>query len=457
MNKNEILDRMTQICNQVDEHIDINSQERTNITYYKDLKFNKIGLGIENVYIVETPIKEGYENANNKEDINIFEIYDEEGNLIATVKPDGKICFVPEYLEKLKEIDEKYFEQLNFDDLDFEKPEELKENDVTMTKQELQERERNNIERKKESQEEEKDAEDKQEKDKELEDEKKQQAAEALGLETSEISSICTINPREKITDKYNLIDIMPEAEKYDEISIVYSSPNDKGHGNFTILGVSNTQTSKDEGVKSNTCTPLTSIEPIEGTSTEKDVISVNQDGTEVIEKQVQGLFRINSRGRTDGISVSIGNYGMMDVDYVSNVMDKEHRRATPIKTKGPENVRDSSSEVRENAGDSIEEVEREGRIFRAREEDGINVQSLDGIDTDQIDSGKMTLEELKSYITEKTIEQGEMSKDERREFITTEIKKSGLELTDGEIEQTTEEIQEKVLDESRFGDRNYR
>ena len=147
----------------------------------------------------------------------------------------------------------------------------------------------------------------------------------------------------------------------------------------------------------------------------------------------------------------------MMDVDYVSNVMDKEHRRATPIRTKGPENVRTPNSHVRENAGDSREELEKEGRIFRAKEEEGINPQTLDGIDTDQSDTGNMTLEELKEYIKEQTLEKGDMSKVETREFIKSEIAKSGLELSDGEIENTTNEIEEAVIDESRFETRGYR
>lgn len=455
--RNKVLDTMAQIGEQVDSHLDIESQERGNITYYSDFKFGNSGLGANNVYIVETPIKEEQKNGDKDKNRTIYEIYDEDCNLIATVTEDGKLHFTPEYLEELRQINPKYFEELNLDDLDFELPEELQEGDITMTKEELKERKEESLDRDKEgksekSQEQEKREEDEEEKEEDSEEEKKRQTAEALGIDVSEIKSMCTINPREKITDKYNLIDIMPEAEGYDEVSIVCSAPNDKSQGRFTMLGVS-----KDGETKKQVSTPLTSIEPVEGTSTAKNVISVNEDGTEVTEKQVQGLFRINSRGRNDGISVSIGNYGMMNVDYVSNVMDKEHRRATPIRTKGPENVRIPNAAVRENAGDSIEEVEREGRIFRAREEDGVDPQSLDGIDIDQADGGKMTLEELKEYIKEETLKQGEMSKADTREFIQSEISKSGLELSEGEIEHTTDEIEEKVIDESRFPSRNPR
>ncbi len=460
--KNEVLDTMAQIANQVDAHLDANYQERGNITYYSDFKFKGSGHGVENVYTVETPVRKERETGDNQEiNATIYEIYDESRNLIATVTEDGKIHFTAEYLEELREINPEYFEQLNLDDLDFELPEELKENDIVMTKEELREHERKQLDRDKEGRTQEegnrqkdnenKDKQEKEEKQATEEEEKREQVAEALGIDSSEIKSICTINPREKITDKHNLVDMMPEAEGYDEIMIAYGSANEKSHGQFTMLGVK-----KDEKTQNTTYTPLTSIEPVEGTSSGKDVISVNKDGTEVTEKQVKGLFRINSRGRNDGISVSIGNYGMMDVDYVSNVMDKEHRRATPIRTKGPENVRTANAEVRENAGDSIEEVKREGRIFRAKEKDGIDPQSLDGIDIDRADGGEMTLEELKAHITEKTLEQG-VSQTERREFIESEITQSGLELSEDEIEHTTNEIETRVIDESRFETRGSR
>lgn len=445
--KSEVLKTMLEIGREVDKHLDINVQERGNIVYYSDFEFGNSGLGIQDVYIVETPLKKEHKPGDNElENQTLYEIYDEDCNLIATVTEAGKIHFMPEYLEELKQINPQYFEQLKLEDINFEQPEELRDDDIVMTKTELEQHEKR-ISKKKEEK-----PKEKEEKEQETEEAKKEQTAKALGVDSKEIKSICTINPREKITDTDSLTDLMPEAKKYDEILIVCSSPNEQSHGRFTMVG-----TSRNEETGSTVSEPLTSIEPVEGTSTGKDVISVNEDGTEVTEKQVQGLFRINSRGRTDGISVSQGDYGMMDVDYVSNVMDKEHRRATPIRTKGPENVRTPNSHVRENAGDSREELEKEGRIFRAKEEEGINPQTLDGIDTDQSDTGNMTLEELKEYIKEQTLEKGDMSKVETREFIKSEIAKSGLELSDGEIENITDEIEEAVIDESRFETRGYR
>lgn len=447
--KREVLNIMLEIGKEVDKHLDINIQERGNITYYSDFEFGNSGLGIKDVYIVETPLKIKHKLGDNKpENKTIYEIYDEDCNLIATVTEAGKVHFMAEYLEELKQINPQYFEQLKLEDINFELPEELRDDDIIMTRAELEEQENS-----KQTESEKKKGKNKDKREEqETQEATKEQAAKALGINSKEIKSICTINPKEKITDTDSLTDIMPEAKKYDEISIVCSSPNEQSHGKFTMIGIS-----RNEQTGSTISEPLTSIEPVEGTSSGKDVISVNEDGTEVTEKQVQGLFIINSRERTDGISISQGDYGMMDVDYISNVMDKEHRRATPIRTNGPENVRTPTSYVRENAGDSKEEIEKEGRIFRAKEEDGIAPQTLDGIDTDKSDRGNMAIEELKEYIKEQTLEQGDMSKVDTREFIKSEITKSGLELSDDEIEQTTDEIEEAVIDESRFGTRGYK
>ena len=449
--KNKIIDHMNQIGKLVDSGLDADSQKRENTMYFKNFEFGNSGLAIKNVYIVEIKQKIQEKTADNpeknadkkeKEDnLTTYEIFDDNDKLIAMVSSEGKVQFVPEYLEQLKENYGEYFKQLELDDIDFELPKELKENDIVMTKAELDEREKNGLERNKEGKKEQK-----QEGDSEKEKEKREKTAEALNIDKDEIKAVSTINPSEKITDKYNLVDLMPEASKYASVSIVCSTPNEKSNGQFTILGV------KQDGTRE----PISSIEPVEGTTGNKNVISINEDGSKVEEKQVKGLLRINARNRDDGIAVSIGDYGMLNVDYVSNIMDKENRRSTPIRTMESENQRIPSAKVKENAGDSKEEVKQEGRIYRQKEEDGMDPQTLDGIDTDQMD-GKMTLEELKKQIVDKALEEGDMSRNEQKEFIEAEINKSGLELSEDEKQKTVEEINTEIVDESRFPDRNIR
>lgn len=464
--KNKIINHMNQIGKLVDSGLDADSQKRENTMYFRDFEFGNSGLAIKNVYIVEIKQKIQEKTADNpeknadkkekKDNLTTYEIFDDNDKLIAMVSSEGKVQFVPEYLEQLKENYGEYFKQLELDDIDFELPKELKENDIVMTKAKLDEREKNGLERNKEGKKEQKqegdsekekeEEEEEKEPDQETEEEKKEKTAKALNIDKDEIKAVSTINPSEKITDKYNLVDLMPEASKYASVSIVCSTPNEKSNGQFTILGV------KQDGTRE----PISSIEPVEGTTGNKNVISINEDGSKVEEKQVKGLLRINARNRDDGIAVSIGDYGMLNVDYVSNIMDKENRRSTPIRTMESENQRIPSAKVKENAGDSKEEVKQEGRIYRQKEEDGMDPQTLDGIDTDQMD-GKMTLEELKKQILDKALEEGDMSRNEQKEFIEAEINKSGLELSEDEKQKTVAEINTEIVDESRFPDRNIR
>ena len=448
--RNKIIYTMIEIGEIVDSELDASTQTREDIIYYDDFKFGKSGLAKKSVYVVKIDNQEQVENGENIEDneqnqFTTYKLYDKNQRLIATVSKDGKIHFTQEYLEQLRKIDGKYFEQLNLENTDFVLPEKLEEKDIAITRDELKEYENGRDSRELNGKT--KEGIKTEEKETETEEGKKQNTAEALGIKVEEIKSICTINPTEKITDKHNLIDLMPEAADYKEISIVYSNQNDKSNGQFTILGVT----------KDGTREQINSIESIEGTTSSKNVISVDENGSEVSEKQVKGLFRINNRGRNDEISVSIGDYGMMDVNYVSNIMDKETRRATPIRTRETENQRIPTYEVRENAGDSIEEVKKEGKIFRTREEEGVDPQSLDGIDIDKADGESITLEELKRVIKDKALEQGDMSKNQLQEFIKAEISRSGLSLTQQEIDMEIEEIREEVLDESRFPTRGHK
>lgn len=354
--KEKIINKMQELSEMVDTELDNKQQKREDITYYDDFEFKGSNLAVKSVYIVEISNKNEKKTADKSdENYTTYEIFDRNNKKIADVDEKGKIRFNPEFIERLKQIDSNYIEQLNLEDLEFELPEKLSEKDIHLTREELLEEKERDIGSKKEEQ---KDKEDKEKEDKEAEketeEEKKQKTAEALDIDETEIKSISTIDLNQKVTDKYTLRDMIPEASKCDRLTVAYTK-----NGNFTLLGT------KRDGTREN----LKSVETIEGASTNKNVISINEDGSRVEEKQVKGLMRINARNRDDGLSISIGDYGMMNIDYVSNVMDKENRRATPIRTKEAENQRVASDRVRENAGDSKEEMTREGNIYRKNEE----------------------------------------------------------------------------------------
>lgn len=449
MNQSErerIIDNMIKLSNLLDENLVKNEKTKESITYYRNFEIKGSNLEVKNVYIVEIKGEKQAKTANKSEENTTYEIYDKNSEKIADIDANGKIHFVPEFIERLRQIDKDYLEQLNLDDLDFELPEELDSQDIKLSKEELS-KERTQKERTKEETNEGNEKKDeKQEKEEknlenETEEEKKQKAAEALNIDEEEIKSISTIDPNQKITDKYTLRDIIPEIASSKMLTVAYTK-----EGNFTILNV------KADGTREK----IDSLDSIEGVATNKNVISINEDGSKVEEKQVKGLMRVNARNREDGLAISIGDYGMMNIDYVSNVMDKEHRRATPIRTKESENQRIANERVRENAGDSKDEMEREGKKFRANEEKGINPQTLDGIETENID-GNATLDELKKQIKEEVLDKGDMSRIETKEYIEGRIQEAGLSLSEDEVNNTVNEIETQVLDESRFPTRNER
>ncbi len=56
--------------------------------------------------------------------------------LIATVDEQGKLHFMPEYIESLKQIDEGLTQMLHLEDLDFQLLEELEKEDKVLTREE---------------------------------------------------------------------------------------------------------------------------------------------------------------------------------------------------------------------------------------------------------------------------------------------------------------------------------
>ena len=66
----------------------------------------------------------------------VYEIYNKDGDLVATVDKAGKIHFSPEYIEKLRQEYQEYFEMLNLDNAVLELPEEIKERNITLQPEE---------------------------------------------------------------------------------------------------------------------------------------------------------------------------------------------------------------------------------------------------------------------------------------------------------------------------------
>ncbi len=101
------------------------------INYYKNFIFQGSNLAETDIFVAKIE--------NILDNTNTYEIYSGKTNtLIATVDEQGKLHFMPEYIENLKQIDERFVQLLQLEDLDFKLPEELEKEDKVLTRQERQ-------------------------------------------------------------------------------------------------------------------------------------------------------------------------------------------------------------------------------------------------------------------------------------------------------------------------------
>ena len=195
---------------------------------------------------------------------------------------------------------------------------------------------------------------------------------------------------------------------------------------------------------------PVETVGQVEGINTGRTVTSINRDGTEVEEKEVKGLFQIAGRPE-EGISISIGNYNIPEVQYIQNMNDRENRQAIPIGVKSRydeyvyHRVRE---EANRNEGlgtqEKDEEIEKRSEAVRESEERGdLEERTLEGTDAD--------LEEIKREILEKAIDKYEdLSPSALTQYVKEELESYNLEINNEEEENIVTEIRLKVEDEVR-------
>lgn len=115
---NEIKEAMANIYTQIAERKD--KSQISNITYYKELAFDSARFIENDVFVTKLNRENGKKGIE-----EVYEIYNKDGDLVATVDKAGKIHFSPEYIEKLRQEYQEYFEMLNLDNAVLELPEEL--------------------------------------------------------------------------------------------------------------------------------------------------------------------------------------------------------------------------------------------------------------------------------------------------------------------------------------------
>lgn len=125
----DILQKMIEIGDLIEQGKISEEIQVGTINYYKDFTFQGSQLAETDIFIARVE--------NMVEGTNTYEIYSGKTNtLIATVDEQGKLHFMPEYIENLRQIDERLVQMLRLEDLDFELPRELEKEDRILTREE---------------------------------------------------------------------------------------------------------------------------------------------------------------------------------------------------------------------------------------------------------------------------------------------------------------------------------
>lgn len=353
-NKKSITDNIVQMYTSLSEEFEERGQEVDNIGYYKDFEIKNSGLAISNAYIVKLKDKEDkIRDENEQKEKIIYEIRDEDNNLIASVNELGEIQFEEAYLESLREINEGYFDSLTLDEAEFELPEELGKEDLVLNKEEIEE---------KQSQKRIGDI------SKVIKSKEINSYSEMKTDQTPVFDKVVNkqeIDPNAKVTQGETLADMIPEIKQKGivKVGVVYSDHSKGQNGRFSFVGID-----KDGQIQT-----IDSLQNTQGATTGQTITSINsRDGSVVEQEQVSGLVKIGGRSTANGqeemLSVRVGQYGILEVDYVRADLsrDKDERYlSAPIETK---NQRPTTKEVRE-VMDKNRNTEIEGELERADEE----------------------------------------------------------------------------------------
>lgn len=353
-NKKSITDNIVQMYTSLSEEFEERGQEVDNIGYYKDFEIKNSGLAISDAYIVKLKDKEDkIRDENEQKERIIYEIRDEDNNLIASVNELGEIQFEEAYLESLREINEGYFDSLTLDEAEFELPEELSKEDLVLNKEEIEE---------KQSQKRIGDI------SKVIKSKEINSYSEMKTDQTPVFDKVVNkqeIDPNAKVTQGETLADMIPEIKQKGivKVGVVYSDHSKGQNGRFSFVGID-----KDGQIQT-----IDSLQNTQGATTGQTITSINsRDGSVVEQEQVSGLVKIGGRSTANGqeemLSVRVGQYGILEVDYVRADLsrDKDERYlSAPIETK---NQRPTTKEVRE-VMDKNRNTEIEGELERADEE----------------------------------------------------------------------------------------
>lgn len=344
----EVIENIKNLYIQIENENKEQQSDKTieGITYYKDLVLVQPneeidGLAEQDVYLVKLL---------NQKQKELYDLYTNEMK-IASIGEDGKATFSKDYVAQLSQRDPRFKDIIEHTKKEekFKFPEELNPEDMQLTKDDIDEEitkesDEKNDETKKISQN--PDTENKNNEEQEQENEDKDLAEERkvkkiateLGVNKEDINSCSEINPAERVSDNKTFENVAGVGGKYSKIFVIGSGKEAKDGGRFTFVGMTND--GKVEKIKS--------LQTRGTTTTDKNIISINRDGSTVKGKQVTEMFA--TQNTNENLSVTIGQYGTLEVDYLRRSPENNKFVGSSVAT---EHLRPTTKQVRELMSDS--------------------------------------------------------------------------------------------------------
>ena len=297
---------------------DENSEYKlTDILYYKDLTLiepnDEIDYGIAEQDVFAA--KKVNEEKKERYDLYIYikdeKTQEEERVLIATIDENGQLEFSEDYIDILKNIDERFVDLINSERENENSTLNLGEIDADKV---LSEEELEKIS--------DKVKEDKDEYEPQNEeDEEIEKIAEVTGLKPSDISAKSRINPQSHITEHETFADVTGIGENYENIYVINANGDTEQSGKFAFVGIT----------KDGEAEYVDALQTKGTTVTDRNVYSMNRDGSVLEKKQVTEMFSTNDPNKM--LSVTIGTYGIIDVDYLRRSSEENKYISSPVET----------------------------------------------------------------------------------------------------------------------------
>lgn len=223
--------------------------------------------------------------------------------------------------------------------------------------------------------------EERKEEEKESDSEKQEEAQEKDVLSSEELESVTSkteIDVNQKVTDSETMASLLKvQGKGYQKIQVVESSHLQEGNSTrFSFVGIKQVERN---GRKVEVAEKIDTLEQRYGQSPNKEVNSLNSDGSKLEEKRLQSIYQVKGDNESQ-VGVNIGSAGNLEVSYIRTPrQDNAEAISIPIETRS---VRPTTREVREfmNKNRNKDLTEEAERIEQHREAgcEDINMRNID-------------------------------------------------------------------------------